>query len=145
MTATTTTNATLIATNPHGQELRHAANQGTTWPGWYAPLGRSGYWVGTDGGHTFVGRSAADARRWWVSIYGGREQDIPLTITEARKMCWNVVRGAYSGTGDNRLDRWYPVRMGILLDRTGGGFRTQREALDHVALVLRLRAEEAGR
>jgi hypothetical protein len=127
MTATTTT-ATLIATNPHGLELRRAKD-GDAWPGYGIPLRSDGYWVGNERSHRYVGHSAAEARQVWATTYDGRAEDVPLTLWEARKSGWNVVRGAYSGTTDNRLDRWYPVRIGILMDRTGAGYRTQREAL----------------
>jgi hypothetical protein len=42
---------------------------------------------------------------------------------------WNIERGAYQGTTDDRLDRWYvqhPDRD--VIDRRGPGFATLAEA-----------------
>ncbi len=76
--------STLIATNEHGVEMRHATRTQATWPGYGCALGHAGYWVGTDRDHVYLGRTAADARYEWVETYGGRETDIPLTSTETR-------------------------------------------------------------
>jgi len=47
---------------------------------------------------------------------------------------WTVGRGAYQGTTDDRLDRWYATRDGAdLVDRTGPGYATRREAAEAAA------------
>ena len=58
-----------------------------------------------------------------------------MTTAEARKAGYEVVRGAYVGTTDNRLDRWYiePVDA-TAVDRTYG-YRTRREALEAVERI----------
>ena len=46
---------------------------------------------------------------------------------------WNIERGAYQGTTDDRLDRWYvqhPDRDAI--DRRGPGYATLREAREAI-------------
>lgn len=50
--------ATLIATNKHGKELRYARRLTDTWPGEdeSAPLMRGGYWFGTHGDYHWLGR-----------------------------------------------------------------------------------------
>jgi hypothetical protein len=42
---------------------------------------------------------------------------------------FTVTRGSYQGTSDDRLDGWYVEdRESRSVDRTGGGFRTRRDA-----------------
>ena len=53
---------------------------------------------------------------------------------------WRIERGAYQGTTDDRLDRWYPQRPDRdAIDRRGPGYATLREAREaideHLALV----------
>lgn len=65
-----------------------------------------------------------------------------LTIAEARDAGYEVSRGAYRGTTDDRADRWYIDRVGLpLVDRRGGGYSTRADAL--WALTERLAAAEA--
>ena len=50
--------AKLIMENEYGVELRHATRKAQTWPGYHEslPLGKAGYWVGTDRNHLYLGR-----------------------------------------------------------------------------------------
>jgi len=60
-----------------------------------------------------------------------------MTTTEARKLGYEIVRGAYQNTSDDRLDRWYIQLIDSnIIDRRGPGFRTRREALDHLERAL---------
>lgn len=60
-----------------------------------------------------------------------------LTETRARQNGFVLVRGAYAGTTDNRLDRWYwDDQASSVVDRRGGGFRSKREALEYLADIL---------
>jgi hypothetical protein len=44
-----------------------------------------------------------------------------------------ISRGAYQGTCDDRLDRWYIDEIGAdHLDRRGAGYRTTRDAKDEI-------------
>jgi len=53
-----------------------------------------------------------------------------LTVPEARKLGWEIVRGAYWGTCDDRADRWYYQRIDAReVWRLGSGYRTRKEAL----------------
>jgi len=64
-----------------------------------------------------------------------------MTTAEARKAGFEVVRGDYTGTTDNRIDRWYVQRLDSpVVDRTGAGFRTRHEALQHLEQYLGSRA-----
>lgn len=59
-----------------------------------------------------------------------------ITIDRQNRVClngapsaWFVQRGAYQGTTDDRLDRWYPrCRDDESIDRRGPGHRTRQEA-----------------
>jgi len=64
-----------------------------------------------------------------------------MTKTEKTYKGYTLSRGAYSGTTDDRLDRWYIDRIesydsdGVrsnIQDRRGPGYRTQREAKDAI-------------
>lgn len=66
----------------------------------------------------------------------------PLTTAEARDAGYAVVRGAYRGTTDDRLDRWYIERTDSrVISRLGSGYSTRADAL--WALTERLAADEA--
>lgn len=53
-----------------------------------------------------------------------------LTEKQAARAGYRIVRGAYSGTTDDRADRWYvDHRDDDLLDHRGRGFATKRDAL----------------
>jgi hypothetical protein len=65
-----------------------------------------------------------------------------MNVAEARELGWEVRRGDYVGTCDNRLDRWYLDWVGRLRDRTGAGFRTQGEALEALEAWLATLAPE---
>ena len=55
-----------------------------------------------------------------------------ITLTEARRRGWTIERGAYTGTTDDRRDRWYVYRLDAYnaVDRRGPGYATRREALE---------------
>lgn len=53
---------------------------------------------------------------------------------EARKHGYEVVRGSYVDTPDDRLDGWYVQRLdATVVSRLGPGYPTKRAALDAVA------------
>lgn len=56
--------AKLLMENRHGVELRHASRKTDTWPGYHEslPLGKAGYWMGTERDHRYLGRSMPDER-----------------------------------------------------------------------------------
>ena len=56
------------------------------------------------------------------------------TIADARKDGYEIERGAYYGTSDDRADRWYIVPTTGLAEKSGSGFRTRSEALDYLFL-----------
>jgi len=56
-----------------------------------------------------------------------------LTRKQAEAKGWRIVRGAYTGTTDDRADRWYIEHVrDTVVDRRGGGFYTVRDALDAI-------------
>jgi len=60
-----------------------------------------------------------------------------MTTAEAKKLGYEIVRGSYQNTPDDRLDRWYIQLIDSrTVDRRGPGFRTRRDALDYLAHVL---------
>jgi len=60
-----------------------------------------------------------------------------LTETQANAHGFRLVRGAYAGTTDNRIDRWYlDDAASSVVDRRGAGFRTKRAALEHLTEVM---------
>lgn len=62
-----------------------------------------------------------------------------LTEAQARKLGYEVIRGAYAGTTDDRADRWYIQEINSdTVDRRGAGFSTKKEALE----VLSARANQ---
>lgn len=66
----------------------------------------------------------------------------PITTAEARTAGYEITRGAYSGTTDDRLDRWYIERTDSrIVSRLGSGYSTRADAL--WALTERLAADEA--
>ncbi|MEW8957841.1 MAG: hypothetical protein AB2448_01825 [Moorella sp. (in: firmicutes)] len=65
-----------------------------------------------------------------------------LTLKQARQKGYDVVRGAYHGTTDDRADRWYIMdRSSPVIDRRGSGYRTRKEALEALTEALALRGE----
>ena len=57
-----------------------------------------------------------------------------MTEREANERGYRLVRGAYRGTTDDRIDRWYwDNERSSTIDRRGAGYRTRREALDTLA------------
>lgn len=60
----------------------------------------------------------------------------PMTEKAAAKAGYSVTRGAYSGTTDDRLDRWYLQAEDGPVDRRGAGFATKKEALLHLGFIL---------
>lgn len=64
------------------------------------------------------------------------------TTAQVRALGYEVKRGDYSGTTGNRLDRWYVVERGaLLIDRSGAGHATRREALEYAVYLAALRAD----
>jgi hypothetical protein len=60
-----------------------------------------------------------------------------LTEQQARAAGYELVRGSYYGTTDDRADRWYiDLDFVTTVDRRGSGYRTKREALDALAQLL---------
>lgn len=54
---------------------------------------------------------------------------------------YEIVRGAYQGTTDDRLDRWYiQIKGCTLIDRRGAGYATKREAMADLREMRRLKA-----
>ena len=57
-----------------------------------------------------------------------------MTEAQAKQLGYYVERGAYTGTGDDRADRWYIGSYASpAVDRRGQGYRTKREALEAIA------------
>lgn len=57
-----------------------------------------------------------------------------MTTAIARKYGYEIVRGAYTGTTDDRLDRWYIHRIdSTIIDRRGAGYATRADALAKLA------------
>jgi len=69
------------------------------------------------------------------------DQDTKLiTEAEARAAGFVIVKGAYKGARDNVAGTWYVDRItDRLLDRSGRGCTTRREALAYITEVVRLR------
>lgn len=66
----------------------------------------------------------------------------PLSTADARAAGYEIVRGSYRGTSDDRLDRWYIERIDShIVSRLGSGYSTRGDAL--WALTERLAADEA--
>lgn len=53
-----------------------------------------------------------------------------MTTAEARKRGYEITRGSYRTTTDDRMDRWYIDPVDGLCDRRGKGFATRKEALE---------------
>ena len=50
---------------------------------------------------------------------------------QAAQLGYTIRRGSYSGTSDNRIDRWYVERIdSSVIDRRGACFETNRAALE---------------
>lgn len=57
-----------------------------------------------------------------------------LSTTAALALGYQIVRGSYQDTTDDRLDRWYIDRIDSrTIDRRGAGYCTRRAALDALA------------
>lgn len=57
-----------------------------------------------------------------------------MTTAKARALGYAVDLGAYSGTTDDRADRWYlRLEDGGPIDRRGRGWATRQAALDAIA------------
>lgn len=81
-------------------------------------------------------------RRFYFSVHDRWSAGQPLTTAEARAAGYEVVRGAYRGTTDDRLDRWYIELIDArIISRLGSGYSTRADAL--WALTERLAANEA--
>jgi len=66
-----------------------------------------------------------------------------LTEKQASKRGFRLTRGAYAGTHDDRIDRWYwDEPDALVIDRRGSGFKTRREAVEALAFRLEAEAEE---
>jgi len=53
-----------------------------------------------------------------------------MTRSQATQLGYTLERGAYTGTTDDRADRWYWAHEDDdSVDRRGGGFYTIRDAL----------------
>lgn len=65
-----------------------------------------------------------------------------MKLKEAREKGFDVIRGAYTGTTDDRADRWYVIETapGAAIDKRGPGFATRKAALEHLGEVLSNRA-----
>ena len=64
-----------------------------------------------------------------------------MTTAEARRHGYEVNRGSYMGTTDDRLDRWYIERTDAdAVDRRGRGYRTRREALAEIDRIVEMSA-----
>lgn len=56
-----------------------------------------------------------------------------MTESQARKLGYQIVRGNYVGTSDDRIDRWYIDRDDSnIVDHTGAGYHTKAEALQAI-------------
>jgi len=63
-----------------------------------------------------------------------------MTIAQARAAGYEINRGSYQGTTDDRLDRWYiEATNSKVVDRRGPGFATRKAALDHLSQVIEAR------
>lgn len=61
---------------------------------------------------------------------------------QARERGYQIVRGAYHGTSDDRADRWYIQSLtSATVDRRGKGFAGKDEALARLADDLALQDE----
>lgn len=63
-------NAKLLDTNQHGAELRYASRKAQTWPGYHgtSPLGKAGYWFGTEENHRYLGRNPDSAELEYLEV-----------------------------------------------------------------------------
>ena len=54
------------------------------------------------------------------------------TLADARAAGYTIERGAYTGTTDDRADRWYAYRMDTYhaVDHRGAGYGTRAEAIE---------------
>lgn len=54
-----------------------------------------------------------------------------LTLKEAKEKGYRIIRGSYTGTTDDRADRWYIDNLNSnIIDKRGPGFRTRQDALE---------------
>jgi hypothetical protein len=66
-----------------------------------------------------------------------------MTIEEAKKSGYRVIRGNFTNTTDDRADRWYLDNLNSnIIDKRGAGFETCQDALD--TLAQRLGSHEEG-
>jgi hypothetical protein len=79
-----------------------------------------------------VGGKSTSPAKQTASRNNGRLGGRPhMSEAEARKAGYEIVRGSYVGTNDDRADRWYIQRIeSNTIDRRGDGFATKRDALD---------------
>lgn len=60
-----------------------------------------------------------------------------LTEKQAKKIGYEITRGAYTGTTDDRADRWYIAKIdSVIVDRRGAGYCTKRAALEALTVDL---------
>lgn len=58
-------------------------------------------------------------------------------MTAIKRSDFVIRHGAYFGTVHDRIDRWYLDRLDSdLIDHTGAGFRTERDAEARIAQLL---------
>lgn len=61
-----------------------------------------------------------------------------LTEEEANELGYEIVKGAYKGTNDNRIDRYYFQRIDSdVVDRRGRGYKSKKKALKGLELKLK--------
>ena len=66
-----------------------------------------------------------------------------MTVKQAKKLGWSVGRGAYAGTTDDNINRWYLARdSSDVVDRRGRGYPTRKAALAGLAEFLSMQHVE---
>lgn len=59
--------------------------------------------------------------------------EVIMTESRAKDLGYRVTRGAYSGTTDDRIDRWYIDDIeSDIVDRRGFGYATKQDALEAI-------------
>ena len=59
-----------------------------------------------------------------------------MTTAQARLLGFEIVRGNYVGTPDDRADRWYINQIPGPVDHRGSGFLTRKSALQELEYIL---------
>lgn len=83
--------AKLIATNPHGQELRRAVSLQDCWPGYAIPLPKKGLWFGNCLDHRWIPKEELEHRGFSLNT-GGKKKETAHWL-QCRHCGWKSTAG----------------------------------------------------